>query len=379
MFTTSVLKHRSSLFISRALKESKLKCSKRYFTETTKFGPSDKHIMNISNTLQQKNFKFEKLNHLEEYKEDFMKISNNIKEIINPDANHHYYLNVIYTNYFQNCERNLFSTLILTISKLLSENYHQNSDTIQEKHRKLAEIVELINASMIIHDSVIDFDNNLTLENEDYKSYNKISILCGDLLLAKASILLSKIRNFNVTELISTSISDIIESKYQNNENSLNIINQKVDEIIKPAEVSLLSNSFQCCALLYGKDQQTIDKYYQIGWNLGMSIYLMNEINQPLLPYNYENAFQPHIPTPFLLASQSDQKLKEILSQKRKSKEEIDYAYFAVENSSSRQKTVDIAKYYSQRALPNLTELSEDSKYNQIIIDCCNELLSKEI
>lgn len=54
-------------------------------------------------------------------------------------------------------------------------------------------------------------------------SRNKVSVLVGDFLLARASISLSELKNFEVTELMSRVISDLVEGEFMQMKTTNNV------------------------------------------------------------------------------------------------------------------------------------------------------------
>jgi len=92
---------------------------------------------------------------------------------------------------------------------------HNANSTIASKQLQLASIIEMIHTASIVHDDVIDVAvtrRGVASVNQYFNS-NKLAILSGDYLLARASICLSWLENFEVTRLISTVISDLVEGE----------------------------------------------------------------------------------------------------------------------------------------------------------------------
>ncbi|KAF8976830.1 coq1 putative hexaprenyl diphosphate synthase [Entomortierella lignicola] len=86
---------------------------------------------------------------------------------------------------------------------------------ILPSQRRLGEIVEMIHTASLLHDDVIDVADkrrNLLSANESFG--NKMAVLGGDFLLARASIALARLRNHEVTELISTVIANLVEGEF---------------------------------------------------------------------------------------------------------------------------------------------------------------------
>jgi hexaprenyl-diphosphate synthase len=92
---------------------------------------------------------------------------------------------------------------------------------VLRSQRRLAEITEMIHTASLLHDDVIDNSSsrrNSPTANAEFG--NKMAILAGDFLLARASVALARLRNFEVVELLSTVISNLVEGEFMQLRNS---------------------------------------------------------------------------------------------------------------------------------------------------------------
>lgn len=86
--------------------------------------------------------------------------------------------------------------------------------TILPTQRRLAEITEMIHVASLLHDDVIDESPLRRGAPSAPSSFgNKLSILGGDFLLGRASIALARLRDPEVTELMSTVIANLVEGE----------------------------------------------------------------------------------------------------------------------------------------------------------------------
>lgn len=88
------------------------------------------------------------------------------------------------------------------------------SETILPTQRRLAQIVEMIHVASLLHDDVLD-DSPLRRGAPSAPAMfgNKMSVLAGDFLLARASIALSRLGDNEVVELISAVIANLVEGE----------------------------------------------------------------------------------------------------------------------------------------------------------------------
>ena len=86
--------------------------------------------------------------------------------------------------------------------------------TILPTQQRLAEITEMIHVASLLHDDVIDASPLRRGAPSAPSTFgNKLSILGGDFLLGRASIALARLRDPEVTELMSTVIANLVEGE----------------------------------------------------------------------------------------------------------------------------------------------------------------------
>ena len=82
------------------------------------------------------------------------------------------------------------------------------------KQRRLAEITEMIHAASLLHDDVIDLADTRRGAKAAHRIYgNKVAVLAGDFLLARASVLLSRLGDVKVVELLATVIEEMVQGE----------------------------------------------------------------------------------------------------------------------------------------------------------------------
>ena len=104
-----------------------------------------------------------------------------------------------------------------------NEDYDEKTGVLG-KQRRLAEIVEMINAAQAIHKSVLNLPISLSEEDEKNDNLkddlaqleygNKLAILGGDYLLASACTGIAELRNTHIVEMIAVSIAEFAQSEF---------------------------------------------------------------------------------------------------------------------------------------------------------------------
>ena len=123
-------------------------------------------------------------------------------------------------------EFNINEPLQKTTSNIDFELGSGNSDLILDNdilptQRRLAEITELIHTASLLHDDVIDLAQTRRGQPSGNEKYgNKMAILAGDFLLARACVGLARLRNVEVVELLATVISNLVEGEFMQLRNS---------------------------------------------------------------------------------------------------------------------------------------------------------------
>jgi geranylgeranyl pyrophosphate synthase len=80
--------------------------------------------------------------------------------------------------------------------------------------RRLAEITEMIHTASLFHDDVIDkADTRRGAPSANGAFGNKLAILAGDFLLARASVGLARLRSLETVELLSTVIEHLVKGE----------------------------------------------------------------------------------------------------------------------------------------------------------------------
>ncbi|KAI8613513.1 isoprenoid synthase domain-containing protein [Chytriomyces sp. MP71] len=187
--------------------------------------------------------------------------------------------------------------------------------------RRLAEITEMIHTASLLHDDVIDMSlvrRKMPSVNAEYG--NKMAILAGDFLLARASIALARLRNVEVVELLSTVISNLVEGEFMQLRNSANkkgtpepkteaqesletrlpdslaplsrqapnmreftdeITNQRFEYYLTKTYMktaSLIANSCKAAAVLGGCNELVADALYRYGRALGLAFQVVDDM-----------------------------------------------------------------------------------------------------
>lgn len=93
---------------------------------------------------------------------------------------------------------------------ILTPENHQGSDSWR-RQGQLGQVVEMIHVASLIHDDVLDEADTRRGGEAIHKLYsNKVAVLAGDYLLARASLLLARLENTAVVQLMATALESLV-------------------------------------------------------------------------------------------------------------------------------------------------------------------------
>ncbi|KAH3680607.1 hypothetical protein WICMUC_000227 [Wickerhamomyces mucosus] len=300
---------------------------------------------------------------------------------------------------------------------------------ILPKQRRLAEIVEMIHTASLLHDDVIDdSDSRRNRPSGNIAFNNKMAVLAGDFLLGRASVSISRLRNPEVIELVSTSIANLVEGEFmqlkntifQPNvdliENDTKIIPQPTGKV--PVDIheysvslpknqtitheqnveaafeyyihktylktaSLISKSSRSAAILSGAQDDVIENCYQFGRNIGLCFQLVDDI----LDYTQtsEQLGKPGLAdlqlglatAPILFAWKENPELGELIQRKFKNKGDVELAINEVYKHDGLNKTKILAQEYCEKALGNLRAVLPESDSRSALEFLTNAIVTR--
>lgn len=238
-------------------------------------------------------------------------------------------------------------------------------DSVAAKQIRLAEIVEMIHTASIVHDDVIDDAVARRGKPSINIAYsNKLSILCGDFLLSRASLSLARLRNHEVTFLMSTTISELVEGEFmQMDGDGSRFDNYMRKTYLKTA--SLISNSCASAAILAGADRPIVDLARQYGEHLGLAFQLIDDlldISESTETLGKEAAVDMRLglaTAPVLFARDEFPELNVLINRRFQEENDVERARQLVLQSQGLTKTKELAKHHCARAVEAISQLSD--------------------
>ncbi|CEP22310.1 COQ1 [Cyberlindnera jadinii] len=300
---------------------------------------------------------------------------------------------------------------------------------ILPKQRRLAEIVEMIHTASLLHDDVIDnSDSRRNRPTGNIAFNNKMAVLAGDFLLGRASVSISRLRNPEVIELLSTSIANLVEGEFMQLKNTVlqpneDMIEDDTKEIPKPTGVidttiheysvklpegetitheqnvqaafeyyihktylktaALLSKSCRSAAILSGARDDVIENCYQFGRNVGLCFQMIDDVldytqtSQQLGKPGMADLKLGLATAPILFAWKENPELGKLISRKFKNPGDVEYAVEQVHKYKGLEKTKELADHHCQLALNNLRSALPESDSRSALEFLTNAIVTR--
>jgi len=164
---------------------------------------------------------------------------------------------------------------------LLASRATMSESDLTPRHRRLAEITEMIHTASLVHDDVVDeADLRRNVETVNSLFGNKIAVLAGDFLFAQSSWYLANLDNLQVVKLLSEVIRDFAEGEILQGLNRFDI-DASIDAYLDKSyykTASLMANSAKAAAVLSDAAPEVTENLYSYGRNLGLAFQIVDDI-----------------------------------------------------------------------------------------------------
>lgn len=163
---------------------------------------------------------------------------------------------------------------------LLPPHQKHNSD-LTPKHRRLAEITEMIHTASLVHDDVLDecsTRRGCATVNSTYGS--RLAVLVGDFLFAQSSWALANLENMEVIKLISQVIADFANGEISQAgalfDTELTLQAYMDKSFYKTA--TLIAASARSAAVFSGCDEDVKAAMFEYGRRLGLAFQVVDDV-----------------------------------------------------------------------------------------------------
>ena len=252
-------------------------------------------------------------------------------------------------------------SIIILVAKATSVKEQLNNE-----HRRLAEITEIMHTASLLHDDVIDdCSQRRGSGTVNSKFSNKIAILAGDFLFAQSSWYLANLNNLKVVKIISKIITDFAEGEIQQAlasfETSISIDHYINKSFYKTA--SLLAYSCKASAILSNTDKCVQKQFYLYGKHLGLAFQIIDDILDIVGTYKNMGKIpgsdlkNGNLTAPLLFALEECPYLHSLIEREFDREGDIEYTIKLIKSTKGIEKAQDLAIEHVQAAIQALQNL----------------------
>ena len=246
---------------------------------------------------------------------------------------------------------------------------------LTERHRRLAEITEMIHTASLVHDDVVDeADLRRNVETVNNLFGDKIAVLAGDFLFAQSSWYLANLDNLQVVKLLSEVIRDFAEGEIMQSINSFDI-DASIDSYLDKTyykTASLMANSAKAAAVLSDASTEVAENLYNYGRNLGLAFQIADDIldftgSAEVLgkPAGLDLA-SGKLTSPVFYALKQQPYLEILIEREFSEPEDIERAFDLIKNSDGIEQARQLAKDLAAKAAQSLGCLPASASKNAL-------------
>ncbi|GAX39800.1 polyprenyl synthetase [Tolypothrix sp. NIES-4075] len=256
---------------------------------------------------------------------------------------------------------------------------------ITPRHRRLAEITEMIHTASLVHDDVVDeSDMRRGVPTVHSLFGNRIAVLAGDFLFAQSSWYLANLNNLEVVKLLSEVIMDLASGEIQQGLNRFDT-NTSIETYLKKSyykTASLIANSSKAAGLLSDVSQETAEHLYGYGRNLGLAFQIVDDIldftssTDTLGKPAGSDLISGNLTAPVLFALEEKPYLEVLISREFAQVGDLEQALALIEDSQGIVRSRDLAAEHAKLAIEHLAVL-QPSECRQALTNMTDYVLSR--
>lgn len=165
---------------------------------------------------------------------------------------------------------------------VITESNHVGSE-VWRKQAQLGQIVEMIHVASLIHDDVLDEADTRRGGEAIHKLYsNKVAVLAGDYLLSRASVLLARLENTAVVQIMATALESLVAGEIMQLKSAPKTL-LKMETYLRKSyykTASLICYACRSTAMLgghaYGSNVATACE--EFGFHLGIAFQIQDDV-----------------------------------------------------------------------------------------------------
>lgn len=257
--------------------------------------------------------------------------------------------------------------------------------SITQRHRRLAEITEMIHTASLVHDDVVDESELRRGVPTVHSAFgNRIAVLAGDFLFAQSSWYLANLDSLDVVKLLSEVIKDFAEGEIQQglNRGDTDIT---LDQYLQKSyykTASLVANSAKAAAILSDWSSEQAQALYHYGRHWGLAFQIVDDVLD--FTGSMESLGKPagsdlrsgNLTAPVIYAMEEQPYLKTLIEREFSEVGDLDQALAIVDQSQGIQKSRELAQFHAKSAIDYLKVLPA-SESREALENLCDFVLSR--
>ncbi len=239
-------------------------------------------------------------------------------------------------------------------------------EDISARHRRLAEITEMIHTASLFHDDVVDeADMRRGVETVNYRFGNRIAIQAGDFMFAQASWYLANLDSLPVVKLLSEVIKDFAEGEIQQGLSSFDT-DVSLESYLEKSyykTASLIANSAKAAGVLSDVSAELQEDLYQFGRGVGLAFQVVDDIldftgtTDSLGKPAGSDLKSGNLTAPVLFAMEEKPYLQVLIERELTEPGDLEEAITLINNSQGIERSRALAESFSAQALQRLEKL----------------------
>jgi all-trans-nonaprenyl-diphosphate synthase len=314
---------------------------------------------------------------------DLRLLSENLKQLVGDlVGDRHPILSAAAEHLFGAGGKRVRPAIVLLISR--ATMVMQDKD-ITHRHRRLAEITEMIHTASLVHDDVVDESAVRRGVPTVHSLFgNRIAVLAGDFLFAQSSWYLANLDNLEVVKLLSQVIMDFAIGEIQQGLNrfdtSLSIEAYLEKSYYKTA--SLIANSCKAAACLSAVSDEMAENIYSYGRYLGLAFQVVDDIldftgsTESLGKPACSDLKSGNLTAPVLFALKEKPYLEVLIEREFSKPGDLEEAIALIQEAGGIDRAWELAAQQAKQAVEYLADLPP-SEYRQALIDMADYVLSR--
>ncbi|MEH2387675.1 MAG: solanesyl diphosphate synthase [Nostoc sp.] len=256
---------------------------------------------------------------------------------------------------------------------------------ITPRHRRLAEITEMIHTASLVHDDVLDeSDVRRGVPTVHSLFGNRIAILAGDFLFAQSSWYLANLDNLEVVKLLSEVIMDLATGEIQQGLNRFEV-GISIETYLQKSyykTASLIANSSKAAGLLSEVSRETVEHMYSYGRHFGIAFQIVDDIldftstTDALGKPVGSDLKSGNLTAPVLFALAQKPSLEVLIDREFAQEGDLEQALELIKDSEGIQQARELAADHAKLAIEHLAVLPP-SESHQALINIAEYTLSR--